>query len=120
MIVCEYTFTREDPNDENYSMHEVDCYIYVPLPKRNGGENHRLFLRKNLITEEYELCRSFYASDYSGLEMGLDVIFKDKDLTQVIERANTERREVWPDKEDNTVCTHEQAHRHIRCNGRRS
>ena len=119
MIVCEYTFTREDPHDSNYSMREVDWYAYVPIKTRNGVDNHRLTLRKNLVTEEYELCRASYHLG-TGLRTGFDVIFKDRDLAKVVEHGNAELGKFWPDTDGSTVCTHTPEHMHRCCNGRRS
>jgi len=108
LIVCEHDFTRPSPLEPDYSMKRHYFYTYVLVEKRREGtENHRLFLIKNLKTDEYELDQH---------PRIWEPLFKDKDLKKVLEVGNTTRRKFWPDKEDDTICTHE----HIRCNGRRS
>ena len=118
MIVCEHTFTREDPHEPIYSMREYDLYAWIPLARRNGVDTHRLSIRKNHQTNEYELYRQYF--DYTGARTKLEVLFKDKDLVKVLDHGNSERRKFLTVDEDDTVCTHTPAHMHRRCNSRRS
>jgi len=118
LIVCERTFTREDPHDPTYSMQEYDLYAWIPVASRNGVDTHRLSIRKNHQTDEFELYRQYF--DYTGARTKLEVLFKDEDFAKVIDRGNAERRKFLTVDEDLTVCTHEPSNKHIRCNGRRS
>ena len=59
MIICEYGFDDEDSSNPGYSMLEVDYYAWIPSAMRKTIPNHRLSLRKNLKTNEYEVYRHF-------------------------------------------------------------
>src|SRR5712664_2852499 len=61
MIVCEKEFDIPDPNDKNYSLPELDFYAHIPYDKAqlSGVQNHRLSLRKNLVTGDFEVYRVF-------------------------------------------------------------
>jgi hypothetical protein len=58
MRICEYAFTREDPDNPGYSMHEVDYYAWVPAT-RGSMPNHRLSLRRNLVEKRWEFYRMY-------------------------------------------------------------
>jgi hypothetical protein len=57
MIICELSFDRPDPKTPNYSLEEVDYYAWIPV--HSDIPNHRLSLRKNLVTGAFELYRHF-------------------------------------------------------------
>lgn len=62
IVICELGFRYPDPKNPKYSRREVDFYMWVPVTARKKYHigNHRLSLRKNLITGEFEVYRYFY------------------------------------------------------------
>jgi len=117
MIICEYEFLTPDPKNPNYSLCEVDFYAWIPPD--SGFPNHRLSLRKNLKTGEYEVYRRYHQRVVAmkrGLfmethkDLGIEeVAFKSKSLEEAIIFANKEVRRFhkpsegeWEDK----VCQH--------------
>jgi len=115
MIICEYEFEDEDINNPGYSHTEIDYYAWIP--QGSGMPNHRLSLRKNLKTQEYEIYRHYYEQHLisrgpvtiiTGADTGVeDVAFSSKDLTETIKFADGEWRrfhgeEKWQDQ----VCKH--------------
>jgi len=107
MFVCESEFQIADPKNPDYSMTEVDFYSHIPY----GFDfpQHRLSLRKNLKTEEYEAVRAFqtrtvtikhsqFASvlvdsgTYTGQET---VAFRDRSLAKVLAFLNGEVKKFW-------------------------
>ncbi len=81
MHICEYSYDREDPNSPGYSLPEVDYYAWIPHDKRGAMPNHRLSLRKNLVTGEWEFYRAYHSSTtlqqiQAGREQGVMVAIK--------------------------------------------
>lgn len=107
MFVCESEFLIADPKTPNYSMTEVDFYSHIPY----GFDfpQHRLSLRKNLKTGEYEAVRAFQKRTVtikhspltsvlidSGTFTGEETVaFKDKDLSKVLAFLNAEVKKFW-------------------------
>jgi len=61
MIICEAEFETPDPKNPDFSMTEVDYYAWIPYDMATPETpNHRLSLRKNLKTGEYELYRRLF------------------------------------------------------------
>ncbi|MBA7505083.1 hypothetical protein ES706_03746 [subsurface metagenome] len=62
MFICEFEFDQPDTENPDYSMPEVDYYAWTPLDKQRetGVPNHRLSLRKNLVTGKFEVYRRFF------------------------------------------------------------
>ena len=59
MNICPKQFDQPDPEDPTYSMDEIDWYASTPLIHHGAMPNHRLSLRKNLVTGKYEVYRQF-------------------------------------------------------------
>jgi len=118
MIICEKDFEREDPNRPGYSLTEVDYYAWVPAG--SCMPNHRLSLRKNLKTGEWEVYRRFFQRSLisrgpvtviTGDDTGLErVAFKSKSLAEAVRFADDEwnrfHRSGLGEKEPDQVCQH--------------
>jgi hypothetical protein len=90
LIICELGFEDEDVNRAGYSMREVDFYALVPYDsqRRYNIKNHRLSLRKNLMTGEFEVYR-FYPDEERE-----EVVFSG-DFEDALEFANNECNRYW-------------------------
>lgn len=130
MIICEFEFEHPDTDNPNYSMTEVDYYAWIPIPKmeEHNIENHRLSLRKNLVTNKYEVYRRFEKA-VVVLDPGLlvmtgedtgreEVAFESESLVEVIKFAGSESGKFHGEKEDDEVCTHEYPKKSSFCRGR--
>ena len=129
MIVCENEFKVEDSDNPGYALCEVDFYAWIP--QSNEVPNHRLSLRKNLKTDEYELYRHYVQQimlGFSNLQMVTnqhadvedEVIFKSKDLQSVLDRGKEEWDKFhlcWAKKphDRDLVCTHEHPTKSLLC-----
>lgn len=121
MRICEYGFLDEDPNSPGYSMAEVDYYAWIPAPRKTVP-NHRLSLRKNLVTGEWEFFRVYYSGTTvqqiragrecavmishtpSGIE---EVAFKSVNFEEALKYGNEEyARWHGPDGRGDEPCTH--------------
>lgn len=125
MIICESSFDDEDPRNPGYSLEEVDFYSHVPLNLKTTF-NHRLSLRKNLKTSEYELIQvgvdahlhatpgSYFESFQDG--KGVQIAAKSTDLSVVLAEANRLEARYWgPDEAfQDEVCKHS-PRRHATC-----
>ena len=122
MIVCGSEFVIEDPADPGYSLMEVDFYAWIPRKYSVVEPNHRLSLRKNLRTGEYELYKFYFEGGLLGrIRVPLDgrvrykdngvevVVFSSKNLQEVLDKAYELRRLYHPDVEweRDLECTHE-------------
>lgn len=58
MLICELQFETPDRDQPLYSLQEVDYYAWIP--HSHHMLNHRLSLRKNLGTGEFEIYRRYY------------------------------------------------------------
>lgn len=113
MYHCEYGFMIPDPSNQNYSMKEPDFYQWIPPRFQKKEENHRLSLRKNLITNEYELYKYYHRSKRKI------IVFKSKDLRETIDKSN----EIWNfyhsswsnDKKEDKICLHTAPEKDIGC-----
>lgn len=122
MYICEYSFLDEDPENPGYSMAEPDYYAWIPADKRSAIPNHRLSLRKNLVTGEWEFYRAYTSQanvqilqnrkvlghmitfSESGVE---EVAFKTKDFQKALDWGNNEwRRMHGDDGREDKPCTH--------------
>jgi len=110
MIICELEFEREDPNKKGYSMDEIDYYEWAPATQRN----HRLSLRKNLITGEFEVYKCFWTGQDTptgiipDVEQGEEqVMFKTKSLAEAVQWAREETEWVHPSWQiEDKICKH--------------
>jgi len=102
MIVCETEFDKPDPKSPKYSLTEVDFYGHLPYPYR--FPNHRLTLRKNLETGEYEAIRFYHRTEK------VEVAFKSRSFREVMDFINGEVSRFWgsvfEDREPDRVCEH--------------
>ena len=112
MIVCESEFLVADPENPGYSLMEVDFYAWIPAKARAEEPNHRLSLRKNLRTGEYELYKFYYQGGLLGRirvpirgrvkyrEDGVEVVvFTSESLQEVLDKAGEYRRKYHGDVE---------------------
>jgi hypothetical protein len=103
-LICEYEFSTPDPRNPKISLVEIDQYGHVPLGSAiHPVEQHRLTLRKNLETGEYEAYRHYHQTKRD------EVIFSSKDLGKIVSLIDREVRRVWGDdfaKKDE-VCRHD-------------
>jgi hypothetical protein len=60
-FVCGLRFNERDPDDKIHSMAERNFYVWIPKlgSQKFRVSNHRLTLRKNLVTGKYEVYRAF-------------------------------------------------------------
>jgi len=115
LIICETEFETEDPNT-GYSRTEIDYYSHIPFFCLGDVRQHRLTLRKNLRTNEYEVIRVYKEwtltsreslTIISGREVGrVEVVFKSQSLQEAVEFANEETRKYWGSREPDVVCEH--------------
>lgn len=113
MILCEFLFTIPDSTDPKYAHMEVDVYAWVP--SRNPSENHRLSVRKNLETGEFEAYRHYH------LKREKVVACADKNLQKVLDFTNKEfRRFHKPDADGelDRVCKHKPPDQAMLCTRR--
>lgn len=123
MIVCESEFDEPDPRNPEYSLTEIDFYGWIPLD--SGFPNHRLSLRKNLRTGEYEVYRAYSTPKLiarGGLLIFTDeplereeVVFRSKSLREALEFARSEVIRFHGDEEEYEVCTHKHPKRSPFC-----
>lgn len=81
--ICEHNFEREDEDNPGYSHHEVDYYAWIPQNRGHVVPNHRLSLRRNLVTKEWELYRAYHRGT------SIQQIKADRELGQVIDTMTT-------------------------------
>jgi hypothetical protein len=123
LIVCEAEFEDPDPENPDYSFTEIDFYGWIPPD--SGFPNHRLSLRKNLRTGEYEVYRAYSAPKLiarGGVIIITDeplgkeeVVFRSKSLKEALEFARAEVIRFHGDSEEFEVCTHRYPKRSSYC-----
>jgi len=130
LIICSSQFDHPDPENPNYSMDEVDYYSWIPSDKQTVRiPNHRLSLRKNLVSSQYEVYRKYYETPQSLVFRGKDftmvttgkesideeVVFKGS-LEEAIRFADNEwHRYHGEGKERDEVCQHKYPKRSLGC-----
>lgn len=147
MIICEAEFNQPDPKTPKYSMTEVDFYSHIPPTAPLGTpfnmRNHRLSLRKNLETGQFEVYRCFMQRSLTSQKVQMEdeagrpilarltlitnrpvqqkvmvVAFDSKDLREAVRFASGEARRFWSGlhkEEDDKVCEHKPPNLHSRC-----
>ena len=126
MIICETQFNQPDRKNPNYSLDEIDYYAWIP--PNPEVENHRLSLRKNLVTGEFEVYRKFQRRQIfskkgltidTNVETGNEKIaFKSKSLAETIKFADSEwKRFHGKGKEPDKVCEHKYPVKAMFCEG---
>jgi hypothetical protein len=123
MIICESEFERPDPNNPDYSLAEVDFYAWIPATC--GFPNHRLSLRKNLKTGEYEVYRAYVEARLiaRGPLMVItneptekeEVAFRSKSLEEAIAFARSEVKRFHGHDTNDRVCTHRYPNKSMFC-----
>lgn len=125
MIICKYQFNQPDSKNPNYSFDEIDYYAWIPA----GSEfpNHRLSLRKNLITGDFEVYRRFQQGLIFSRKTltistnvdsgGEEVVFKSSDLGKAIEFASGEYLKYHGDRMGDQVCQHKSPVKAMFCKG---
>ena len=114
MIICVSEFDILSPTDSNYSLREYDYYAWIKAG--SGLRNHRLSLRKNLKTYNFEVYRRFFDKTFvskkglsilSGVDTGIEnVVFKSENLEKAIKFASDETRKFHGEKEEDRLCQH--------------
>jgi hypothetical protein len=99
MRICEYEFETEDPNHAGYSFVEVDRYSWIP--KGRGIQSHRLSLRKNLTTGEFEVYRS-----YTSAEGQKNEVIYSGNLQGAVDITNEENKKYFNANDTDVVCDH--------------
>ncbi len=129
MIECELTFSRKDPKNPAHSFEEIDYYASIPPAAEEAGErNHRLSLRKNLQTGQFEVYRHFFVSvieshrerDGSGcafsggLDTGEEEVAFEGQFEEALHFACAERERLLGEREFDVPCAHG-PHRAVDC-----
>jgi hypothetical protein len=118
MIICPYEFNNPDPDDPTYSMLEVDYYAWTPVRGHSPMPNHRLSLRKNLVTNTYEVYRQYVQAQAARLFLGgqsgvlitmkegkyEEIALSTKDIKEAVRFANSEYEKYHNDEHDDEVC----------------
>lgn len=103
MIICPTLFEDPDPHSPDYSLEEVDFYAWIPYPEKHGGD-HRLSLRKNLLTQDFEIykayCRTLSAPERS------EVVFRSNDLRAALDFAASQYRRYHNHDWNDEICDH--------------
>ena len=125
MRICEHSFVREDPDLPGYSLHEVDYYAWIPQNRGHVLPNHRLSLRRNLVTMEWEFYRAYHrGTTVQQIKAGRDVAimvihlsgdivetaFKTKDFKAALDYGNAEWNRMHKtddyEREPDMPCSH--------------
>lgn len=128
MIVCERDFESPDHADPRYSLAEVDMYAWVPAG--SGARNHRLSLRRNLVTGEFEVYRRYVtrvAGQFAGAVIVTNVDDGDEEVafTGSLEGALQFGNREWNafhatddhEREEDRACEHGGPSRAYSCDG---
>jgi len=103
IVICEFGFDLPDAKRPKYSMREVDYYAFIPFKAREKVRNHRLTLRKNLETKEFEVYRFYYEAKTE------EVVFSSKSLAEAIKFADGQWNKFFGSnfkKEPDILCQH--------------
>lgn len=123
MYICELRFDSPDPEDPSISHLEVDYYAWIPP----GGEvpNHRLSLRKNLVTGEFEIYRAYTRAQMGVLrdrilmltfkESGIEEVAYRGGFKEAIDFANKETSRYHEISDRDEPCRHEYPHVDMFC-----
>lgn len=117
MIICEFDFTEEDKKNPCYSMTEIDVYAWIPCTddgghSNDGQRNHRLSIRKNIATGDFEAIRVFYDTNFPVL--ATRIAKKSKTLQEIINFTNSEASK-YHGTGDDVVCQHKFPNSSIFC-----
>ncbi len=118
MIICPAEFEQPDPKTPGYSMTEVDYYSWIPSHMATKEiPNHRLSLRKNLKTGEFEAYRRYFnpllisrknVTMITGADTGLETVaFKSKEFKEIVKFVNEEYSKYHGAEEKlDQICQH--------------
>jgi len=127
MIICETEFEKPDPRNPNYALTEIDFYSHIPYG--SNFPQHRLTLRKNLKTGEYEAVRVYQQRiifsrkaltiDTTQVTGKVEVPFVSRDLKEILDWMNREVQRFWgkihPNRELDRPCEHKPPNLYWRC-----
>ncbi|MEM4324031.1 MAG: hypothetical protein QXO37_09265 [Candidatus Nitrosocaldaceae archaeon] len=111
MIICDYEFNETDPERPTYSLVEIDYYARIPWKAQQTIKDHRLSLRKNLLTNKYEVYRYYYYNNNRREE----VIAESSDLAEAVSIAEAETRKYWDIDREDRICRHKGLMKSSRC-----
>jgi hypothetical protein len=126
MIICELSFDRPDPDNPNYSLEEVDYYAWIPANAQ--VPNHRLSLRKNLVSGKFEVYRRYFEKRTmlmrnlivaTGDDTGLEQVPFEGTFEEALRFAHTEYEKYHEEIEPDKPCQHEYPNMAITCPNRR-
>lgn len=118
MIICESEFRQPDPKNPKYAMREIDYYSHLPYDA--DFPQHRLSLRKNLETGEYEIYRRYSKTRLVSRkaltmitqdDMGTEEVAFSGTLQEAIDFATKETDKFWvkvfgEERQKDRVCQH--------------
>ncbi len=115
LVFCEDEMYRPDREDPGYSQAEIDFYAWIP--SGSGVQNHRLSVRMNLVSLEFEVYRAYaQAVVVSRRETTMisnvedereEVIFSSKDFQAALDKASEEAARFHGDHPRDLACQHE-------------
>jgi hypothetical protein len=122
MYVCEYGFLTPDPKDPTYSQLEIQFYAFIRIKNQNRTLphwkylriNHRLFLRKNLDTGDFELVKKYH-NDRKEWATKEKVILKTKDLQEALDRGHDMFEKHHEESQRDLVCRHKSPEKDSGC-----
>lgn len=125
MFICENEFDRPDHKTPDYSLDEVDYYAWIPYPHHSEMPNHRLSLRKNLVTGEFEVYRRFNQTYQRSSKVALIITQIDGETEEVAYKGDLKgaiyfacaewRRYHGEGKEDDEICEHQHPKKALFC-----
>jgi hypothetical protein len=115
MIVCEYGFNQPDRDDPCYSQEELDFYFWIP--PNPDMPNHRLSIRKNLVTGDFEVYRCYARAEVmcrkeltvlTNVEGdAISIAFKTLNLQEALDYAYGEEEKYHGNhREKDVACQH--------------
>lgn len=109
-VICELAFGEEDPQRPGYSLREVDKYAHAPGAA--ALSQHRLSLRRNLITGAWEYYVYYHVSR-------VELVLFSGSLTDALAWGNSAWRVTWgrglSDREVTDVPCDHSPHRESTC-----
>ena len=95
----------------------AECDFYAWIPAGSDLQNHRLSLRKNLITKNFEVYRAYQQRTVSIRRSlfveqntpngNVDVAFKSRDFGEALRWANNEYKKYHKESRSDEVCDHD-------------
>lgn len=113
--VCELRFEQPDPHNPGYSLTERNFYVWIPRETRLNTENHRLTLRRNLLTRKFEVYRAYRrpfhilsrgGTVHSNRTLGNEEVAYTGGLRGALKFGSGEYRKFHGRKLNEKPCTH--------------